>query len=46
MPLWIISLVLFIIGWAFAFVDNGWRSPLLWVMSAMAVHFILVGANL
>ena len=38
---WIVPLLLFIIGWVFAVIDNGWRSPILWVVSALTVAVAL-----
>lgn len=36
-----IPVALFIIGWVFAVIDNGWRSPILWVTSAIAAALFL-----
>lgn len=37
----LIPIVVFIIGWVFAAIDNGWRSPILWVTSAIALALFL-----
>jgi hypothetical protein len=37
----ILPIVLFIIGWVFAVIDTGWRSPILWVTSAIAAALFL-----
>lgn len=36
-----LPIILFIVGWVLAVVDNGWRSPILWVTSAIAVALFL-----
>lgn len=38
MPDWIVPVLMFLVGWAFAISqENGWKSPILWVVSAIAV---------
>lgn len=43
--LWIVLLIPFIIGWVFAAINNGWRAPDLWVLSSIALYFILTSMN-